>query len=169
LGARFYWPEVGRFVHRDPIRDGINWYVYTANRPTVCLDPWGLKTGKDCAADYRKALRRCGEDVADSPVLGAIGGAIGGAITGAVGGAKGGGAAGAAAGTAVCPGAGTAGGALVGGLVGARTGLIIGGIAGGASGYGIGLYERKKCEERAEEDLWDCLECVRGQRSGNRQ
>ena len=25
LGARFYWPEVGRFVSQDPVRDGVNW------------------------------------------------------------------------------------------------------------------------------------------------
>ena len=25
LGARYYWPEVGRFVGQDPIGDGQNW------------------------------------------------------------------------------------------------------------------------------------------------
>ncbi|MBN1459093.1 MAG: hypothetical protein JXA57_06125 [Armatimonadetes bacterium] len=27
LGARFYWPELGRFVQQDPIGDGMNWYA----------------------------------------------------------------------------------------------------------------------------------------------
>ena len=28
LGARFYWPEIGRFIQQDPIGDGVNWYAY---------------------------------------------------------------------------------------------------------------------------------------------
>jgi RHS repeat-associated protein len=42
LGARFYWPEVGRFVQQDPIGDGVNWYAYVANNPVVGVDPHGL-------------------------------------------------------------------------------------------------------------------------------
>jgi RHS repeat-associated protein len=41
LGARFYWPEVGRFVGRDPAKDGTNWYAYVRNQPTVGIDPSG--------------------------------------------------------------------------------------------------------------------------------
>jgi len=33
LGARFYWPEVGRFVQQDPFGGGINWYVYAEGNP----------------------------------------------------------------------------------------------------------------------------------------
>ena len=42
LGARFHWPEVGRFVQRDPIGDGMNWYAYVGNSPVSYVDPYGL-------------------------------------------------------------------------------------------------------------------------------
>ena len=41
LGARYYWPEVGRFISQDPIGEGSNWYAYVGNRPTVSTDPDG--------------------------------------------------------------------------------------------------------------------------------
>ncbi len=34
----------GRFATVDPIRDGMNWYVYTGNDPVNHIDPWGLAT-----------------------------------------------------------------------------------------------------------------------------
>jgi len=42
LGARFYWPELGRFVQQDPIRDAMNWYAYAGDNPVVYIDPVGL-------------------------------------------------------------------------------------------------------------------------------
>jgi len=42
LGARFYWPEVGRFISQDPIGDGMNWYVYASNEPLYWIDPTGF-------------------------------------------------------------------------------------------------------------------------------
>ncbi len=42
LGARFYWPEIGRFISQDPIGDGVNWYAYVGNNPVVRVDPEGL-------------------------------------------------------------------------------------------------------------------------------
>ena len=42
LGARFYWPEVGRFIQQDPAGDGVNWYVYGYDNPLVWADPSGL-------------------------------------------------------------------------------------------------------------------------------
>jgi RHS repeat-associated protein len=42
LGARFYWPEVGRFVSQDPIGHGRDWYVYADNNPVTGTDPSGL-------------------------------------------------------------------------------------------------------------------------------
>jgi len=41
LGARYYWPEVGRFVQQDPIGSGVNWYIYGEDNPLVWIDPQG--------------------------------------------------------------------------------------------------------------------------------
>ena len=42
LGARCYWPEVGRFVSQDPEGDGVNWYVYGDGNPVLLSDPTGV-------------------------------------------------------------------------------------------------------------------------------
>jgi RHS repeat-associated protein len=44
LRARYYSPEVGRFVSEDPIQfnGGINFYSYVRNAPTGQVDPYGL-------------------------------------------------------------------------------------------------------------------------------
>jgi RHS repeat-associated protein len=42
LGHRFYDPATGRFLSRDPIRDGYNWYNYCGNDPVNKVDPQGL-------------------------------------------------------------------------------------------------------------------------------
>ncbi len=42
LGHRYYDPTTGRFLSRDPIKDGRNWYVYCGNRPIRFTDPTGL-------------------------------------------------------------------------------------------------------------------------------
>jgi RHS repeat-associated protein len=42
LGARWYWPEIGRFIQQDPARDGVNWYAYVNNDPLTGIDPEGL-------------------------------------------------------------------------------------------------------------------------------
>ena len=44
LGARWYWPELGRFIQQDPARDGVNWYAYVNNDPLTGIDPEGLDT-----------------------------------------------------------------------------------------------------------------------------
>ena len=49
-GYRDYRPELGRFTTVDPIRDGMNWYVYTGNDPVNFIDPDGLLT-KDADGD----------------------------------------------------------------------------------------------------------------------
>ncbi len=42
LGHRYYDPTTGRFLSRDPIKDGRNWYVYCGNAPTTRHDSSGL-------------------------------------------------------------------------------------------------------------------------------
>ncbi len=40
--ARFYDPDLGRWISRDPARQGSNWYTYVHNRPVSLTDPSGL-------------------------------------------------------------------------------------------------------------------------------
>jgi RHS repeat-associated protein len=42
LGHRYYDPTIGRFLTRDPIQDGRNWYAYCDNNPLNSVDPTGL-------------------------------------------------------------------------------------------------------------------------------
>lgn len=42
--ARWYDPQLGRFITEDPIRDGVNWFVYVNNNPLNYIDPTGLET-----------------------------------------------------------------------------------------------------------------------------
>ncbi len=41
--ARWYDPNLGRFITEDPIKDGSNWFIYTSNNPLNFTDPTGLK------------------------------------------------------------------------------------------------------------------------------
>ncbi len=43
LGARYYDPTTGRFLSRDPIKDGRNWYGYCASAPVGMFDANGLE------------------------------------------------------------------------------------------------------------------------------
>jgi RHS repeat-associated protein len=43
LGHRYYDPSTGRFLTRDPIKDGRNWYGYCGNNPVVRVDANGLE------------------------------------------------------------------------------------------------------------------------------
>jgi RHS repeat-associated protein len=42
LGHRYYDSTTGRFLSRDKIKDGRNWYVYSGNQPATQTDPDGL-------------------------------------------------------------------------------------------------------------------------------
>jgi len=42
-GARWYDADSGRFMSRDPIRDGWNWYAYVGGDPVNWVDLWGLE------------------------------------------------------------------------------------------------------------------------------
>ena len=41
LRARMYDTQTGRFINEDPIRDGLNWYIYCGNNPVMFIDPSG--------------------------------------------------------------------------------------------------------------------------------
>ncbi len=43
LGHRFYDPNAGRFLTRDRIKDGRNWYAYCDNNPLTFADENGLE------------------------------------------------------------------------------------------------------------------------------
>ncbi len=45
LRARYYDPAIGRFISEDPVKDGLNWYVYCSNNPVMFVDPLGLAPG----------------------------------------------------------------------------------------------------------------------------
>ena len=40
--ARYFIPEIGRFINIDPAKDGRNWYVYCSNNPLKNIDLNGL-------------------------------------------------------------------------------------------------------------------------------
>lgn len=42
LRNRYYDSTSGRFITEDPIRDGLNWYVYCGNNPVIFVDSSGL-------------------------------------------------------------------------------------------------------------------------------
>jgi RHS repeat-associated protein len=53
LGHRYYDPSTGRFLTRDPVKDGRNWYSYCENEPTVGVDPsalWKITCGPSFTA-----------------------------------------------------------------------------------------------------------------------
>jgi RHS repeat-associated protein len=56
LGHRYYDPETGRFLSRDPIQDGRNWYNYCRNNPLKYVDPTGLQT-RNLTADEKKEVQ----------------------------------------------------------------------------------------------------------------
>jgi RHS repeat-associated protein len=43
LGHRYYEADTGRFLTRDPIKEGRNWYGYCGGSPNMLADPAGLR------------------------------------------------------------------------------------------------------------------------------
>ena len=41
VGARYYDPTIGRWIQKDPILDGFNWWIYCENDPVNGVDPSG--------------------------------------------------------------------------------------------------------------------------------
>ena len=56
LQARYYDPDLGRFVSEDPAMDGDNWYVYCGNDPINMIDPSGMWMGYDHKNITKKAF-----------------------------------------------------------------------------------------------------------------
>lgn len=54
--ARFYSPELGRFISRDPIGmgDDVNLYAYVGNSPMMGVDPSGKFVEKKDAQDQKE-------------------------------------------------------------------------------------------------------------------
>jgi hypothetical protein len=56
FGARWYDPEVGRFISVDPAEDGENWYEYCEGNPINYIDPDGQKIwfihGTNCDRNF---------------------------------------------------------------------------------------------------------------------
>ncbi|RLC84038.1 MAG: hypothetical protein DRI37_09515 [Chloroflexi bacterium] len=52
--ARWYDPNLGRFITEDPVRDGLNWFIYANNSPLVFIDSTGLMSD---AAKQLKSLK----------------------------------------------------------------------------------------------------------------
>jgi len=44
VGARYYDPKIGRWIQKDPILSGFNWWVYCENDPVNGVDPSGEVT-----------------------------------------------------------------------------------------------------------------------------
>jgi len=42
VGARYYDPKIGRWIQKDPILSGFNWWVYCENDPVNRVDPLGI-------------------------------------------------------------------------------------------------------------------------------
>ena len=53
FNARWYDPQLGRFTSEDPVRDGMNRYVYVSNNPLRWIDPTGLESA-DAAENWLK-------------------------------------------------------------------------------------------------------------------
>ncbi len=50
FGARWYDAETGKFLSRDPIQDGWNWYAYVGGDPVNFVDMWGLEREPEALA-----------------------------------------------------------------------------------------------------------------------
>jgi RHS repeat-associated protein len=120
--ARWYDPQVGRFISEDPIgfrgRD-VNFYGYVKNGPLLFRDPSGLQ--------------RC------DPIVGMLLGAGAGGVFGILGGTVAGPPVGAVLGAITFAIAGPAGSGA-GAAFGAAAGATAGPVVGGGIGAGIGAY-----------------------------
>ena len=56
--ARYYDPQIGRFISEDPITfgGGVNFYAYVRNNPIINVDPSGLMVEVVCVPVEQKYL-----------------------------------------------------------------------------------------------------------------
>ena len=66
--ARYYSPELHRFISEDPIGSGVNHYSYVNNNPLNYMDPLGLEKCKDGLA-YDDNGKLIGEKGLEAPLL----------------------------------------------------------------------------------------------------
>jgi RHS repeat-associated protein len=158
--ARYYGPQQGRFLQRDPLSYlmGMHLYHYVKENPVTRCDAWGLYGWSQYWSDFAGGIGAVADFVGEQVIprvenaaIGAVAGAGSGAATGATAGAAVGLIGGPAAGVTVPGGAAVGGtiGAIGGGIGGAITGLIsspkasagqvagasaIGGVAAGLTG-----------------------------------
>ena len=57
LGHRYYDSSTGRFITRDPIKDGRNWYGYCDNNPVNAIDADGLQK-RALTSDEKEEVQR---------------------------------------------------------------------------------------------------------------
>jgi RHS repeat-associated protein len=68
LGHRYYDSTTGRFLSRDPIKDGRNWYAYSDNEPIGLSDPAGMRPLTSQDTKRLHALRGAMEHAGMNPV-----------------------------------------------------------------------------------------------------
>jgi RHS repeat-associated protein len=75
LGHRYYDPSTGRFLTRDPAKDGRNWYGYCRNNPLHSTDRTGLVGGDgEDEAIVAELAEEAADEAADEAAAGGGGG-----------------------------------------------------------------------------------------------
>lgn len=73
MNARWYSPELGRFMSEDPARDGVNWFAFVGNNPLTFVDPTGLfKGGLDFGYRLAEAYEQTIRPTMENPVVSSL-------------------------------------------------------------------------------------------------